>query len=46
MRDNQRKLRGGFTVFDYRLPTRDPITGIFEKHAPGANFEGQTGPRF
>jgi len=39
MRDNKR-LRGGFTVLDWKLPTRDPQTGILEKHMPLANYEG------
>lgn len=39
MRD-KRRLRGGFTVFNYKLPTRNPETGVLEKHAPLANFLG------
>lgn len=39
MRD-KRRLRGGFTVLDWKPPTRDPHTGILEKHAPLANYEG------
>lgn len=39
MRD-QKRLRGGFTVLDWRRPTRDPITHKLELHAPLANYEG------
>lgn len=39
MRDKKR-LRGGFTVLDWKPPTRDPQTGILEKHMPFANYEG------
>ena len=39
MRD-KRRLRGGFTVLDWKLPTRDPQTGILEKHLPFANYIG------
>ena len=40
MRDKKR-LRGGFySILDWKPPTRDPQTGILEKHVPFACYEG------
>ena len=34
------RIKGGFTVFDYRLPTRNPDNGVWEKHLPFGNWIG------
>jgi hypothetical protein len=42
MRDQRKlkRLRGGYSIFNWKPPTKDPETGKWEKHVPLANYEG------
>lgn len=42
MRDYRKlkRVQGGYSVFNWKPPTKDPETGTWEKHLPLANYEG------